>query len=127
MEVRIGVSASAGEVAALAADPDQWPPMAGASLCLRIEATPVAHHFEYTIESGLPVVDHHGEVTLTDTGRGGTELVFIESFRPRIWGTGGFLRGRRERALIETARRWDESAGVDPVQQSGPSDSGPAT
>ena len=127
MEVRIGVSAPVREVAALAADSGQWPPMAGANVCLRIEATSVADHFEYTIESGLPIVDHHGEVTLTDTGRGGTEVVFTESFGARVWGTGGFLRGRRERALIETARRWDQSAGVDPAQPSGPSDSDPAT
>ncbi len=125
--MRIGLSASLNEVSALAEDPGQWPPMAGANVCLRVESTSVADHFEYTIESGLPVVDHHGEVRLTDTGRGGTEVVFTESFRPRIWGTGGFLRGRRERALIETARQWDQSAGVDPVQPSGPSGSGTAT
>ncbi|MGB2839960.1 MAG: hypothetical protein WBC76_09025, partial [Actinomycetes bacterium] len=79
------MSAPVKEVAALAEDPGQWPPMAGAHVSLRIEATSVAAHFEYTIESGLPVVDHHGEVTLTDTGRGGTEVVFTESFGARIW------------------------------------------
>lgn len=101
--------------------------MAGANVRLRVESTSVAGYFEYAIESGLPIIDHHGEVALTDTGRGGTEVVFTESFRPRLWGTGGFLRGRRERALIETARRWDQSTVGDPEGLAGPAGSGPAT
>lgn len=117
VEVRIGVSASVNEVSALATDPGAWPPMPGADVTLHVErrgapdhAAPdqaALVHFEYRLESGLPVRDHLGELAMTDSGRGGTELVFTESFRPRIWGTGGFLRARRERALIETARHWD--------------------
>ena len=114
VEVRMSVSASVEVIAALAADPSTWAQTPGADVCLRVESTSVPDHFAYTIESGLPVRDHRGELALRGTGHGGTEVVFAESFRPRIWGTGGFLRGRRERVLIDTARGWD-ATGAEPT------------
>ncbi|MEO8106407.1 MAG: hypothetical protein ABI720_03735 [Actinomycetes bacterium] len=127
VEVRISVSSSVSVVSAMAGDPATWVQMPGADLCLRVDPTGVVDRYQYTLESGLPIRDHHGEVVLTDTGHGGTEVVFAESFRPRIWGTGGFLRGRRERVLIETARRWDDVGGADASQPAGPSGADPTT
>jgi hypothetical protein len=72
------------------------------------------HRVEYEITDGLPVRDHRGELVLTGTPTGGTELRFHESFRPRIWGTGGYLRGRRERTLVDTARAWGEVSETSP-------------
>lgn len=89
-----------------ACDDAAWPAMPGAQLVLEVTPAEVFRRIEYGICAGLPVRDHHGELTMTETRTGGTELVFTESFRPRIWGTGGYLRGRRERALLDTARWW---------------------
>jgi hypothetical protein len=80
--------------------------MPGAQLILEVRAVETSRRIAYEISAGLPVRDHHGELVLSQTPTGGTELVFSESFRPRIWGTGGYLRGRRERALIDTAQWW---------------------
>lgn len=90
----------------LACDRAAWPPMSGAQLVIELRSIVAFHRLGYGITSGLPVREHRGELVLAETPTGGTELVFTESFRPRIWGTGGYLRGRRERALIDAGLRW---------------------
>jgi hypothetical protein len=110
--VRIGVSASVPEMSARGGVADPWVRMPGTNAELQVSAAPEADGYQYRIVSGLPVKDHRGCVTLVDNGHGGTEVVLTESFRARIWGTGGFLRARRERALVETARHWDHLVSV---------------
>ncbi len=104
--MRISVELPLAEVWDLACDVNCWPAMPGADVAIVLTPLATGHLIEYGITAGLPVRDHHGELGMTSTATGGTELVFIEAFRPRIWGTGGYLRGRRERALIDTARWW---------------------
>lgn len=84
--------------------------MPGTTLALRVDPGASHREYRYQIVSGLPVREHSGTVLLVDTDTGGTEIVLVESFRPRIWGTGGYLRGRRERAMIDAARQWGQVA-----------------
>jgi hypothetical protein len=86
-----------------------WPVMPGADLVLALSPCETDHRIEYRITAGLPVREHRGELVVTSTPTGGTELLFTEAFRPRIWGTGGYLRGRRERALIDAAQSWSRA------------------
>lgn len=106
VEVRISVERPLAEVWSLACDLNSWPPMPGADLALALTPLATGHRIQYGITAGLPVRDHHGELAMVATATGGTELIFIEAFRPRIWGTGGYLRGRRELALISSAQWW---------------------
>lgn len=108
VDVRISVARPVAAVWQLACDPKAWPPMPGAPFELQLSEAEPPHRVVYAITEGLPVREHRGELALTATASGGTELVFSESFRPRIWGTGGYLRGRRERALVDTARTWEQ-------------------
>lgn len=116
VEVRISIARPVAEVWRLAQSSRAWPPMPGAPFELQVTDPEAEQEFsgrtsprrvEYAITNGLPVREHRGELVLTETPTGGTELEFRESFRPRIWGTGGYLRGRRERALVDTARTWE--------------------
>jgi hypothetical protein len=109
VEVRISIERPLDDVWALACEVSSWPAMPGADLAIALTPFATEHRIEYSISAGLPVRHHHGELALTSTPTGGTELVFIEAFRPRIWGTGGYLRGRRERALIDTAQSWSRA------------------
>lgn len=106
VEVRISVPNVATDIWKLASDQSLWPEMPGAHLTLEVTQLESQRRLGYCIRAGLPVRDHRGELTFRPTPTGGTELMFTESFRPRIWGTGGYLRGRRERALIEAAQVW---------------------
>lgn len=94
------------EVWAKASDGDSWLPMAGAELVMAREIDDELRTVRYRIESGLPIREHAGTVELTSTEFGGTEILIEESFRARIWGTGGYLRSRRERALLDLALSW---------------------
>jgi hypothetical protein len=114
VDVRISVARPVAEVWQLACDPMAWPPMPGAPFELQLSQAELSEmdlprRVAYAITAGLPVREHRGELVLTPTPSGGTELAFGESFRPRIWGTGGYLRGRRERALVDTARAWERA------------------
>jgi len=115
--VRISIARPLPEVWDVARDVSSWPPMPGADLAITLAPTEDGCRIEFCITAGLPVRDHHGELTMTSTPTGGTELVFTESFRPRIWGTGGYLRGRRERALVDAARGWSRTS-TDRTEQS---------
>lgn len=48
-------------------------------------------HVAYVLLSGLPVRDYRGDVVLTGTGNGGTDIHWHSEFRPRIPGTGAFV------------------------------------
>lgn len=80
--------------------------MPGADLSIVSTVDTDRHTVRYRIESGLPVREHEGTAVVAPSGTGGTEILIEESFRARLWGTGGYLRTRRERALIDTARAW---------------------
>jgi hypothetical protein len=82
--------------------------MPGAELAIVSRVDPARSTVQYEISSGLPVLEHEGSVVIAPSGSGGTEIVIEESFRVRIWGTGGYLRGRRERTLVDLARAWAE-------------------
>lgn len=58
-------------------------------------------HVAYTLLSGLPLRDYRGDVTLTPTASGGTDIHWQSSFVPRIPGTGG-LFVRRLGAFIQS-------------------------
>ena len=110
VEVRISSERPRDEVWTLACDVSCWPAMPGADLDIALTPLATGQRIEYGITAGLPVREHHGELSMTSTATGGTELVFTESFRPRIWGTGSYLRGRRERALVDTAQGWSRAS-----------------
>jgi uncharacterized protein YndB with AHSA1/START domain len=48
-------------------------------------------HVAYVLLSGLPVRDYRGDVVLTATERGGTEIHWHSDFRPKIPGTGAYV------------------------------------
>ena len=106
VEVRLRTALAGAEVWATAGDPTAWPPMPGADLVYEVLESESPSRLRYSIVSGLPVRDHEGLLLLEPTAGGGTEIVLHESFRGRLWGTTGYLRGRRERALVDLARTW---------------------
>lgn len=48
-------------------------------------------HVAYVLLSGLPVRDYRGDVELTATSAGGTDIHWHSEFRTRIPGTGGLI------------------------------------
>jgi hypothetical protein len=106
--VRIASARTVEEVWADASDVDAWPSMPGAELSIASSVEAAQNTVQYEIVSGLPVLEHEGRVVIAPSGSGGAEIVIEESFRARIWGTGGYLRGRRERTLVDLARAWAE-------------------
>lgn len=108
-EVRLRSPRSSAEIWPHACDPSTWPPMPGAELVYAVLEAEPPRLVRYSIVAGLPVRDHRGEIVLEPTATGGTEIVVRESFRGRVWGTSGYLRGRRERALVQSAAAWDRS------------------
>jgi uncharacterized protein YndB with AHSA1/START domain len=58
-------------------------------------------HVAYILLSGLPLRDYCGDVVLTATDAGGTDIHWHSEFRPKIPGTGG-LAVKRLGAFIET-------------------------
>lgn len=87
-------------------DPSTWLAMPGAEVTYRVLQSEPPTLLRYVISGGLPVCEHAGSVVLEPTSSDGTEIVLHEAFRGRIWGTTGYLRGRRERALVDIARSW---------------------
>lgn len=106
IEVRLRTSVPVDTVWRRAADPSDWPPMPGADLEYEVIQSDLPHLLRYRISGGLPLREHEGTVRVAEVPEGVTEIVLHESFRARIWGTGGHLRGRRERALLDLARAW---------------------
>lgn len=83
--------------------------MPGADLTYLVHESVAPSLLRYSLATGLPVRDHEGMVRLEPSGVGGTEIVVREAFRARLWGTSGYLRGRRERALVDLTRAWADS------------------
>lgn len=105
VEVRLRTASVAEDLWDKVRDPASWPPMPGADLTYRVTESAPPRLLRYALVDGLPVREHEGAVRLEPVGIG-TEIVVHESFRARLWGTAGFLRGRRERALVDLARVW---------------------
>ncbi len=106
VEVRLRTSRDAEDLWTVVHDPRSWPPMPGADLTFRVTHAEPPRLLRYALVGGLPVREHEGVARLEDSGAGVTEIVLHESFRARLWGTAGHLRGRRERALVDLARTW---------------------
>jgi hypothetical protein len=106
VEVRLRTARDAEDLWAMVRDPQSWPPMPGADLTYRVTEVEQPRLLRYALVGGLPVREHEGVARLEPSGVGGTEIFLHESFRARLWGTAGYLRGRRERALVDLARVW---------------------
>lgn len=109
VEVRLRTTEAPESVWSRVCDPTTWPPMPGADLTYLVRETDAPRLLRYSLATGLPVRDHDGVVHLEPSGTGGTEIVVHEAFRARLWGTSGYLRGRRERALVDLTRAWSGS------------------
>jgi hypothetical protein len=101
VEVRMAFSQPVATLWEVVRDPSGWPSMPGASITFDSTNEPSTHTVSYRLIAGLPVRDHEGRLALQPRATGGTEAVITEQFRPRIWGTGGYLRARRERAVLD--------------------------
>ena len=60
-------------------------------------------HVAYTLLSGLPLRDYRGDVTLTATADGGTDIHWQSQFRPKVPGTGGIAAKQLGRFIQELA------------------------
>lgn len=58
-------------------------------------------HVAYVLLAGLPVRGYRGDVVLTPTGSGGTDIHWHSEFRVKVPGTGGLVV-RRLREFIQT-------------------------
>jgi uncharacterized protein YndB with AHSA1/START domain len=59
----------------------------------------------YELRSGLPLRGYRGEVTLTPTDGGGTEIRWRNDFEPKLPGTGGLFRRILSTFIADTAKR----------------------
>jgi hypothetical protein len=115
VKVHVRAAATVADVWQLVSDPAGWPSFPGTDLEYRLLHQQAPEHFDYEVLTGLPTRDHHGHVELREMAPESTEIVWSESFRPRMVGTGGFLRTRIEAYLVVAARDVAErSKGVDP-------------
>lgn len=69
----------------------------------RIVAFEPPVHVAYTLLSGLPLRDYRGDVTLTPTGTGGTDIHWQSEYRLKIPGTGPSVRRKLGAFIQETA------------------------
>jgi hypothetical protein len=115
VEVHVRAAATAADVWQLVSDPSGWRPFPGTELEYRLLQQQAPEQFDYEVLTGLPTRDHQGHVELREMAPASTEIVWSESFRPRMVGTGGFLRTRIEAYLVVAARDVAErSENVDP-------------
>ena len=99
----------------LVSDPAGWRSFPGTDVEYRLLHQQPPNRIDYEVLTGLPTRDHHGHVELLVMAPASTEIVWSESFRPRMVGTGGFLRTRIESHLVAAARDVVErSERVDP-------------
>jgi hypothetical protein len=61
--------------------------------------------FAYTLLSGIPVRDYRADVTLTDSGAGGTNIHWESKFDVKVPGTAFFLRPFIRRVIGDVARQ----------------------
>jgi uncharacterized protein YndB with AHSA1/START domain len=69
----------------------------------RIVAFEPPRHVAYTLLSGLPLRDYRGDVTLTPTDSGGTEITWQSRYRLKIPFTGGRVQRGLGGFIQETA------------------------
>ena len=117
VEVSNCVAASGQAVWALVADPRNWRQFSGATLSYRVVQRHRNEVLEYVVESGLPTRDHTGRIELRARSANSTEIVWVERFRPRTIGTGGFLRARIETHLVASTRHVAAAAASDGADQ----------
>jgi len=72
-------------------------------------------HVAYTLLSGLPLRDYRGDVTLTPTADGGTDIHWQSQFRPKIPGTGAAVVKKLGRFIQDTADALARAAAQDPA------------
>jgi hypothetical protein len=71
--------------------------------------------FAYTHASSLPVKGYRGEVDLTPTADGGTEIRWVSTFEPKVPGTGGLLRRGLAKFVGQVADGLAEHAATRPA------------
>jgi hypothetical protein len=115
VKVHVRAAATVADVWQLVCDPTGWRSFPGTDVEYRLLHQQPPERLDYEVLTGLPTRDHHGHVELLAIAPASTEIVWSESFRPRMVGTGGFLRTRIESHLVAAARDVVErSERVDP-------------
>jgi hypothetical protein len=104
VKVHVRAAATVADVWQLVSEPAGWRSFPGADVEYGFLHQEPHERFDYEVLTGLPTRDHHGHVELRAMAPTSTEIVWSESFRPRIVGTGGFLRTRIESHLAAAAR-----------------------
>lgn len=87
--------------------------LAGPPLRERVTAFEPPHRMAYELLAGLPVRDYTGEVELTPTTDGGTDVAWTVALTPRVPGVGRVVDlaiGRMATALVRTAETRAASA-----------------
>jgi len=115
VNVRVRAAATVADVWQFISDPAGWRSFPGTEVEYRVLDEQLHERFAYEVLTGLPTREHRGHVELQAIAPASTEIVWTESFRPRMVGTGGFLRTRIESHLVAAARDVAErSESVDP-------------
>ena len=115
VKVNVRAAATVADVWQLVSDPAGWRSFPGTDVEYRLLHQQPHERFDYEVLTGLPTRDHRGHVELRAMAPASTEIVWSESFRPRMFGTGGFLRTRIESHLAAAARDVAErSERIDP-------------
>ena len=81
----------------------RWLRRAGATRCDEVIAFEPHRRLAYTLHSGLPVREHHAEVTLMPGAGGGTAIRWRAVCRPAVPGTGWMVRRHLQPAIAEIA------------------------
>jgi len=111
VSARVRCAAPPEDVWPLLVDLDRWSSVRETTLRVEVLSAQPPSRLRYRIVQGLPVKDHAGDVQLVPVD-GGTDIQWSHSFRARIPGTGGFLRGRLESQAADAATRLADAASV---------------
>ena len=111
MAARVRCPVDPAGVWPLLADPGRWLAGAGVAVTVEVVSRRPPHVLTYRVVAGLPVREDTGTVELVPVA-GGTDICWSHRFRPRIPGTGGFLRTRLETQTAEAATRLAAAASV---------------
>lgn len=106
---RVRCGAPPEAVWALLTDLPRWTAVRETHLATEVVSAVPPTDLRYRITGGLPVREHEAHVELLPAD-GGTDVVWSHTFRARLPGTGGFLRGRLESQAADSARRLAEAA-----------------
>jgi uncharacterized protein YndB with AHSA1/START domain len=83
---------------------------AGVARCEQVVVFEPGRRLGSRLHSGLPVRDHHAEVTLVPRAGGGTAIRWRTVYRPAVPGTGWLLRRQLQPALTQIAADLAEAA-----------------